>query len=36
MIAADKIIEELEDYLMDQLGIDIETFFNAFEIKEKI
>jgi hypothetical protein len=35
MISADKVIEELEGYLTDQLGIDIETFFNAFEIKEQ-
>jgi hypothetical protein len=36
MVSADKVIEELEGYLTDQLGIDIETFFNAFEIKEQI
>lgn len=36
MISADKVIEELEGYLTDQLGIDIETFFNAFEINERV
>lgn len=36
MVSADAIIEELEGYLTDQYGIDIETFFNSMNPKSKL
>lgn len=33
MVATDQIINDLEEYLADQLGIDLETFFNAMTPK---
>jgi hypothetical protein len=35
MIATDQIINDLEEYLSDQLGIDLETFFEAMSPKSR-